>query len=147
MDLKRKFSVKLIVQFFKFGIVGASNTAISYIVYALTLFIIGLFGKVRWDYFAANTLSFLLSVLWSFYFNNRFVFSKDKPHTKKEILKILLKTYIAYGFTGLILNNLLSILWIDVLGVSKYLAMLPNLVISIPINFILVKLWAFGDKQ
>ena len=58
----------------------------------------------------------------------------------------LFKTYVSYGFTGLILNNILSVLWVSVLHISKMLAPIINLVISIPINFFMNKLWAFGKK-
>ena len=55
-------------QFIKFGLVGLSNTAISYFTYALCIYI-GL------HYFIANALGFVLSVLNSFYWNNKYVFA------------------------------------------------------------------------
>ena len=69
-----------------------------------------------------------------------------KKKAKKEIWAALFKTYVSYGFTGLILNNILSVLWVSVLHISKMLAPIINLVISIPINFFMNKLWAFGKK-
>ena len=66
---------------------------------------------------------------------------------KRSPWKALLKTYISYGFTGIILSNILSYVWIRVFGISKYLAPLINLVVSIPVNFLMNKLWAFkGEK-
>ena len=58
-----------ILQFVKFGIVGVSNTLISYIVYVIL---------VTWGchYLAASLLGFLISVINAFYWNNRYVFKK-----------------------------------------------------------------------
>lgn len=131
------------VQFVKFGMVGVTNTIISYIVYFVVLLSLKDI-EVSWDYIVGNIISFVLSVLWSFYWNNRFVF-KAKDDTSRNIWIMLMKTYIAYGFTGIILSNVLSFLWIDKLCVSKYIAPILNLVISVPFNFIVNKKWTFKE--
>ena len=131
-------------EFLQFGLVGVSNTIISYLLYVVTLLLVSKSG-VKFDYIIANIVSWLLSVLWSFYWNNKFVFKKEEGE-KRNICAALFKTYVSYGFTGLILNNILSVLWVSVLHISKMLAPIINLVISIPINFFMNKLWAFGKK-
>ena len=131
-------------EFLQFGLVGVSNTIISYLLYVVTLLLVSKSG-VKFDYIIANIVSWLLSVLWSFYWNNKFVFKKEQGE-KRNIWAALFKTYVSYGFTGLILNNILSVLWVSVLHISKMLAPIINLVISIPINFFMNKLWAFGKK-
>lgn len=131
-------------EFLQFGLVGVSNTIISYLLYVVTLLIVSKSG-VKFDYIIANIVSWLLSVLWSFYWNNKFVFKKEEGE-KRNIWAALFKTYVSYGFTGLILNNILSVLWVSVLHISKMLAPIINLVISIPINFFMNKLWAFSKK-
>ena len=131
-------------EFLQFGLVGVSNTIISYLLYVVTLLLVSKSG-VKFDYIIANIVSWLLSVLWSFYWNNKFVFKKEEGK-KRNIWAALFKTYVSYGFTGLILNNILSVLWVSVLHISKMLAPIINLVISIPINFFMNKLWAFGKK-
>lgn len=130
-----------IIQFVKFGIVGLSNTVLSYILNVLVLLVLQSF-EVKWDFVVGNMVAFVLSVLWSFYWNNRLVF-KEETCEKRSVWKVLMKTYIAYGFTGIILNNLLSLLWISVFGISKYIAPLLNLILSVPLNFIINKFWAF----
>lgn len=135
------------MQFVKFGIVGVSNTMISY---GLNVFVLFLCGRLhmfeRVDYILGNTVAFLLSVLWSFYWNSKYVFDL-KEGEKRSPWKALLKTYVSYGFTGIILSNVLSAVWIHGFGISKYIAPLINLVISIPVNFLMNKLWAFkGEK-
>ena len=131
-------------EFLQFGLVGVSNTIISYLLYVVTLLLVSKSG-VKFDYIIANIVSWLLSVLWSSYWNNKFVFKKEEGE-KRNIWAALFKTYVSYGFTGLILNNILSVLWVSVLHISKMLAPIINLVISIPINFFMNKLWAFGKK-
>lgn len=131
-------------EFLQFGLVGVSNTIISYLLYVVTLLLVSKSG-VKFDYIIANIVSWLLSVLWSFYWNNKFVFKKEDGE-ERNIWAALFKTYVSYGFTGLILNNILSVLWVSVLHISKMLAPIINLVISIPINFFMNKLWAFSKK-
>ena len=138
-------SVENLVQFVKFGIVGASNTLISYGLNILVLRILQPY-HLSWDYVAGNVVAFILSVLWSFYWNNKYVFTKNDGESR-NVWKALLKTYIAYGFTGIVMTNVLSWVWIDLLGISKYVAPLINLVISIPLNFLINKLWAFKTES
>ena len=102
--------------------------------------------NVSWDIYVASVVSFVLSVLWSFYWNNRFVFKSDKG--QRSIFKSLLKTYISYGFTGFILANALLFLWVNILHIPKTIAPLISLVITVPANFLLNKFWAFrNDKK
>ena len=106
-------------EFIKFGLVGVSNTIVSYCLYALSLQIflkLNLFPST--DYIIANIISFLLSVLWSFYWNNKYVFKLNEGE-HRSIWKALLKTYVSYGFTGIILNNILLVLWVRVIGINK----------------------------
>jgi putative flippase GtrA len=132
-------------EFLQFGLVGVSNTVISYLLYAFTLLALqkmGLFPKV--DYFIASVVSFILSVAWSFYWNNKYVF-KEEEGEHRNIWAALVKTYFSYAFTGLLLNNVLLYLWVSV-GVSKMIAPIINLIVDVPINFFMNKLWAFGKK-
>lgn len=130
------------LQFVKFGIVGVSNTVVSYVIYVIFLL---LFQK--WevftgiDYLVAQFIAFLLSVLWSFYWNRKYVFQADNEQV--PWIQALLKTYLSYAFTGIFLNSVLSILWVQYLGIPKLVAPVANLMLSVPINFILNKFWAF----
>lgn len=139
-DLKENMLDSL-TQFVMFGIVGVSNTVISYLINILVLVLLRPFG-LAWDYVAGNIVAFLLSVLWSFYWNNRVVFVQGEGQ-HRNLWKALLKAYAAYGFTGIILNNILSWLWISTFHISKYIAPLINLIISVPLNFVINKLWTF----
>ena len=133
-------TLQSLVQFVKFGLVGVTSTAVSYGINILVLKLLQPY-HLSWDYVAGNVVAFVLSVLWSFYWNNKYVFRKGEGQ-KRNLGKALLKTYVAYGLTGIVLANVLSWVWINVFGISKYVAPLINLVISIPLNFIINKCWA-----
>lgn len=122
----------LVKQFIKFGIVGLSNTAISLGIYYIFIFI-----NRDW-YIAGNTVGFIVSVLNSYYFNNKYVFQK----TQSGHLKPLIKTYLAYGST-FILGTVLLIIMVEFLGIPETIAPLLILVITIPTNFLINKYWTF----
>lgn len=131
------------MQFVKFGIVGVSNTVISYVLYAVSLLAFqkaGVFPKM--DYLFAQVIAFVLSVLWSFYWNNKMVFVLEEGK-ERSLWKALLKTYVSYSFTGLFLNSVLLILWVQVFHISEFIAPIINLLVSVPLNFIINKFWAF----
>ena len=127
---------KLIVQFIKFGIVGVSNTLISLAIYYVLVFF-------KCNYIVANTIGFIISVLNAYYWNNKYVFkSKDKVVTKKDTIKQLIKVYMSYGVTFLLSTVLLYVM-VDCLNISEYIAPIINLCITVPLNFVMNKLWAF----
>jgi len=130
---------KNLIQFIKFGIVGLSNTIISYIIYVCLVYL-GI------HYIAASITAFIISVANSFFWNNKYVFKK-KENQNRNILYSLMKTYLSYAFTGIVLQNILLFIFIDVLYISKYIAPLISLIITVPLNFFLNKLWVFKAKN
>ena len=108
----------LINQIIRFGLVGISNTIVSYVIYAVAF-------ALTDNYFLANVLSWLLSVQNAYIWKNVFVFKEDKNVQKRVWWKVLLKTYAAYAFTGLLLNNLLLWLWVDVIDIQDSVQELP----------------------
>lgn len=131
--------LRVFSQFVKFGLVGLSNTAISYITYVICVYL-------GMHYFFANTLGFIISVLNSFYWNNKYVFICENGE-KRPWLPALIKTFISYGSTGILLASILLYVWVDLMHISEYIAPLINLIITIPLNFILNKLWAFKSNK
>lgn len=131
----------LIIQFIKFGLVGVSNTIVSWACYYLFLIIDDRL------YMVGTIVGTIVSIANAFFWNEKFVFKGTEKDWKSR-LKRLGKTYVSYGLT-----SLLSILfvWIEVrfLGISKGLAPIINLIITVPLNFLINKLWTFktGDKK
>lgn len=134
------------MQFIKFCIIGVSNTIISYLLYVCGLWILNSFGNFQYSYLIATLFAFLLSVLWSFYWNNRAVFVLAEGQTR-SIWRSLAKTYISYSLTGVWLSGVLLIVWVDICGISELIAPLINLVFTVPINFFINKFWAFKARR
>lgn len=134
-----KTSKDSILQFIKFGIVGVSNTLVNYAFYSLFVFL-------GMPYLIANFLSFSISVLNSFFWNNRYVFKLGESQTRTW-WKVLTKSYLSYSITGIFLTSLLLWFWVSVLGLSEYIAWLLNIPICIPINFLLNKYWAYRSAR
>lgn len=127
------------IQFIKFGLVGISNTIVFYITYCLLIFL-------GFHYLIASLLGFLFGVLNSFYFNNKFVFKKGKLEARNPWL-VLIKTLISYGLTSYVIGSILLVLFIEGLGISKYIAPFLGLMVKIPLNFILNKNWAYKSSK
>ena len=130
-------------QFIKFSIVGLSNTLLSYLINIGVLKLLESF-KVSWDFYVANIVAFVITVIWSFYWNRKYVFHSNKRNGM-AIFAELMKTFMAYAFTGLLLANVLSYVWVELLSISKYIAPLINLIISVPTNFLINKFWTFKE--
>ena len=135
VEIKDKEVWQNILQFVKFGLVGVSNTLISYIIY-VALNAIGV------NYVVASIIGFTVSVANSFYWNNKYVF-KEEGEKKRSIWKTFAKTYISYAGTGLILSNILLVLFVEVCHIHKLIAPLLCYVITIPMNFLINKFWAY----
>ena len=61
-----------------------------------------------------------------------------------NILSALVKTYISYVFTSLILSEILLYLWCNLIGIDGYIAPIINLFITVPLNYFIQKYWAFN---
>ena len=126
---------KEIVQFLKFGIVGLSNTLVSLAVYYIFLWIN---PKL---YLVGNIAGWIISVANAYYWNNKYVFASGEKGLTRTVKK-LGKTYLSYGATFL-LSTILLYIEVDVLDWSAVLGPFINLLITIPLNFLLNKFWAF----
>lgn len=138
-----------LLQFVKFGLVGVWNTVFSYAINVGCLLLfqkLGILSTADLDMYVANTIAFILSVLVSFLLNSKFVFTLEEGQSR-NFWKALLKSYLSYGFTGIILNNVLAYVWVVMLGIPKLVAPLISLIIAIPINFFMNKLWAFKTEN
>jgi putative flippase GtrA len=82
----------------------------------------------------------LLSVLWAYWLNGKFVFSGGAMNARS-----LAKVYVSYGLT-LLLSSLILYVTIDVWGISKYIAPLISIVVTTPLNFALNRQWVYRQK-
>ena len=130
---------ELVLQFIKFGFVGLSNTAVAWAVY---YFLLWLNDDL---YMVGSIAGTIVGITNGFFWNDRFVF-KGGENDLGSKLKRLMKTYVSYGGTFLLSTVLL---WVEVefIGVSKAAAPVINLIITIPLNFLINKFWTFRNSK
>lgn len=134
-----------LMQFVKFALVGFSNVIVSYGIYLIFLYFFQTMGIVpNIDYLVAQLIGYVLSIFWSFYWNRKYVFTGGKDEA--PWFAALLKSFISYSFTGVFLNSILSYLWVQIVGIPKVVAPIINLIINVPVNFIMNKFWAFKER-
>lgn len=131
-NFEKKDLLKSIIQFIKFGIVGASNTIISLVVYYILVY-------CGVNYIVANIIGFVVSVINAYYWNKKYVFKVDE---NISVWKTFTKVFVSYGASYLI-SLLILIVLVDVIGISEFIAPIIKLAITVPLNFLLNKLWAF----
>lgn len=137
-----------LLQFVKFGIVGLSNTAITYGIDMFCYYV--LFAHVFWSedtkILITAVLAFVISVTNSYYWNNRYVFGSGERKTALQHLVAYLRTVMCYGLTGLLIGPVLK-LWLNGRGMQYWLSSIACLVVTIPLNFVMNKFWAFRASK
>lgn len=151
-------------QLIKFGLVGVCNTVVSYTVYSVC------YHVFHTGVHMANIMGFVISVFTAFLLQSRFVFAESEEGEHRVWWQVLIKTYIAYAFTGLFLTEVLLIFWLDVMNIKQYLmpviawmrgygwymkpedlaasiAPFLNMAFTIPINFCVNKFWAYRQRK
>jgi len=143
--------------------VGFVNTVVSYSVYSALVYL-------GFHYLIGSVAGFVISVFTSFLLNSKFVFKETQSREKRIWWKVLIKSYISYGLTGLIINNFMLILLISIIDISQYLSFeakilakagielsqielakytAPILIMAgtIPLNYIMNKFWAYKQNK
>ena len=126
-------------QFLKFGMVGAINTILSYLITNMCYYVIHLHEQI------CNLISFLITVLISYLLNSRFVF-QGKEVSQQPWYRALAKVYASYALTELVLMGLLLYVQERLLGIPHFIATFLNLCITVPLNFLLNKFWAYAHN-
>lgn len=151
-----------LMQFIKFGMVGVSNTLISFLVEMICYY--GLFRNAAFGGVTAalgrlgaavtgeqvrvvltTLLAFIISVTNSFVLNSRFVFRQER-RTAGQTARAYGKTVLCYALTGVVLAPALR-LWMGGLGIPYWAASLLSLIVTIPLNFLMNKFWAFASRD
>lgn len=127
-----------LMQFIKFGMVGLSNTIITYIVYVV-LVAIGVHYQV--SYF----IGYMAGIINAFYWNNKYVF-KQEAGEERSIIKAFIKSVMSYA-GGYVSSSILLFVWITLLHLPELISPIISLCVTIPVNFILNKKWAFKAES
>ena len=126
-------------QFLKFGMVGAVNTVLSYLITNACYYGFHLHEQI------CNLISFVITVLISYLLNSRFVF-RQQDGNRKPWYRALAKVYASYALTELVLMGILLFIQERLLGIPHFIATFLNLCITVPLNFVLNKFWAYRKK-
>jgi putative flippase GtrA len=158
---------KLLRQFVKFCVVGASSTAIDLGSFAALLhhdvpFLLGeairsgVGGRVaaillqcRVPLLLTNTFSFILAVTNGFFWNRRWTFrAMDPTHARRQYL-----SFFAVNIIGFLLNTTILLVlshFLQALGTPAQRAALLGKMAAVPIvaiwNFTASKVWAFASR-
>ncbi|HST32695.1 MAG TPA: GtrA family protein [Solirubrobacteraceae bacterium] len=127
----RHLNAPFVVQFVKFGIVGVSNTVLTFVIYTLLLKVFGVW------YLAASAIGFVVGAVNGFLLNRRWTFA---GHVGDSL------TPVRWGLVqgcGLALNLGLLYLFVDDAGIEKLLSQAFATVIVTVITFLVNRAWTF----
>lgn len=118
----------------KFGLVGILNTLITFISYAV-------FVTFGINYLIANCVSYFIGVINSYYWNKNWVFKS----TSKDSTLIL--KFFAVNLIVLTFNTIVLFIFVDKLGIDKFISQIFSISVGMVINFFLNKIWTFNKQK
>lgn len=125
----------LILQFVKFGIVGVSNTLISFAVYTLLLKAFGVW------YVAASGIGFAVGAINGFLWNRAWTF---RGHVGDALTPV--RWFVVQG-CGLLVNLGLVYLFVDGFGLGKLTGQAATIAIVTVLTFFANRAWTFKGTE
>lgn len=120
----------------RFLIIGAINAGISYIIYAIAVFILG-----EAHYQICVALQWIISSVFSFTNQKLFVFC-TKGHWLKEYLKCCTTWVISYFVNAVLLEIIVKFFIRNV-----YIAQILSIFLASVVTYVLFKYFAFKHKE
>lgn len=120
----------------RFLLVGGVNAAVSYIIFAIALYLIG-----NEHYQICVALQWIISSVFSFFNQKVFVFC-TKGHWLKEYFKCCTTWVVSYACNALILE-----LIVKYISKNVYLSQLISIFIASVVTYVLFKYFAFKHKK
>lgn len=124
-------TTNLLIQIFKFGIVGGIATLIDWIVYYIV------YKFLHVDPLIANILSFSVSVIYNYSASVRWVFDVNKNNSKKKMFI----EFMIFSIVGLIITEILLHLFINILSMNAMISKVISTVIVMVFNFVTRKMF------
>ena len=122
---------KLVIQIFKFAIVGGVATIIDFV-------FLYLFREFcHFPVLVSNTLSFCISVIYNYIASVKWVFDVNKEKDARNQFVI----FIVFSVLGLLLNNAIMWITVDFLSIYYLLAKVVATVIVMIFNFVTRKMF------
>jgi len=126
----------------RYIIVGGITTALNYGVYAVAFLLL---QGVPADYQIANTIAFVVAVVFAYIANKKAVFHSKTSgalDTAREAGSFFLMRLVSYG-----VEIGLMALMVEVLHINELLAKLPVNVLIVVLNYIFSKLYIFRKPK
>ena len=137
-EILKKLNIKLskdkynlLVQIFKFFVVGVIATIIDFIIYYIC------YNEFEIDPLIANIISFSISVIYNYIASIKWVFDTDKNKNKT----VLFIEFISLSILGLLLTELLLFIFINVLSFNKMISKIIATIITMVFNFVTRKIF------
>lgn len=124
-------------QFIKFACVGCSNAVILLAVYYIIIFI---FGESA--YLLGQTLGYVAGIVNSYFWNSRIVFHADAAAKPRGAF---IRMCMCYGITYIIQIGILYA-GVELLHISEMIVPVVAILITTPVNFLLNRSFAFGNR-
>lgn len=121
----------LLLQFVKFGIVGVSNTLLTFAIYTVLLKVFGVW------YLLASAIGFAAGAVNGFLLNRRWTFRGHVGDARTP-----LRWAVVQG-AGLGLNEALLYLWVDGIGLDKLLGQAFAIAVVTTTTFLANRAWTF----
>ena len=127
-----------------------NEEAINYLFWGFAAFVLGtglfyLFANPMGLYEQiANTLSWIICVIFAYVTNRTFVF-KSKVKGFKNVL-VEFKDFVAARVLTLVMENAILFVMIDLMSINNMIAKIVGQVVVIVSNYFLSKLWIFKKK-
>ena len=133
--------LSLFIQVFRFGLIGVVNTLVSTVLTYTFLFLFKKFlffsGNFDTQIFVSSFLGFSLSFFNAYFWNKKFIFGSTKDGTKS-----FFKSYFCY-FLSWSISYLSTYILTNVLFFQKIYIPILSLFVTVPLNFLANKFWAF----
>lgn len=121
---------KLLMQIFKFGIVGGTAFIIDYGIFTILSQLLGI------HYLIASIISFSISVIYNYILSIKWVFDVSKKQTTKEFI-----IFIVLSVIGLGLNSLIMYISVDLMQIHEMISKIVATAIVMVYNFITRKIF------
>ena len=145
-DLVERSRFGRYAQFLRFAFVGVLNTLIQYGIEQLCYYVVfrdasfAALGGETAKVWTVTAIGFVVSVTHAYFWNSRFVFREPGS------LRKYLRSAASYALTGLVLSPLIKRA-AQGFGLPFWAASLVSLLVTVPLNFVLNKFWAFRRKK
>lgn len=114
---------KLLIQIFKFIIVGGIATIIDWIIYFL------LYNYLGFEPLVANIISYLLATIYNYFGSVKYVFKVNDKKFKKTFTIFLILSLVGLGLSELLIYLMINIMLMNKM-ISKIIATMLVMVFS-----------------